>query len=162
MLFRSQPDVVDDMAGSPLERTAWGMIDAAAVGNAPEAIGQLAELLAAGENPIGVSAQMAAVLRRLSTAARLLALPETRGRPVGIDAALKEAGVAAWPQAVAQARAALGQLGPRRARHLPSALLELDLALKGHASRGLRARLALERLICMMSKKAAPPVARRG
>jgi hypothetical protein len=35
--------------------------------------------------------------------------------------------------------------------------LDLDLALKGDASRGLRARLALERLFCKMSRQTAAP-----
>jgi len=148
-----EPDVVDTCAGSPQERTAWGMIDAAGAGNAPVAIAQLADLLAAGENPIGIAAQTAAVLRRLSTAARLMALPVGAGRPGGVDEALKQAGVATWPKALAQARTALAQLGPRRARALPLWLLDLDLALKGDASRGLRARLALERLFCTMARR---------
>ena len=152
-----QPEAIDDFAGSPLERTAWGMIDAAATGDAREAIGQLAALLAAGENPIGISAQIASVVRRMSTAARLLALPAGQGRPAGMEQALREAGVAAWPKALAQARESLGQLGPRRARQLPVGLLDLDLSLKSDASRGLRARLALERLFCKMSRQAAPP-----
>lgn len=152
-----QPEAIDDFAGSPLERTAWGMIDAAATGDAREAVAQLAALLAAGENPIGISAQIASVVRRLSTAARLLALPAGNGRPAGIEQALREAGVAAWPKALAQARESLGQLGPRRARQLPVGLLDLDLSLKSDASRGLRARLALERLFCKMSRQASPP-----
>jgi len=150
------PEAVDDFAGSPQERTAWGMIDSAATGDAREAIGQLAALLDGGENPIGIGAQIAAVLRRLSAAARLLALPAGGGRPAGVEPALREAGVAAWPKALAQARESLMQLGARRARQLPSLLLDLDLALKSDASRGLRARLALERLFCKMSRQAAP------
>jgi DNA polymerase-3 subunit delta len=146
------PDAVDAFAGSPQERTAWGMIDAAAAGDTREAIAQLAALLDAGENPIGITAQVAAVLRRLSMAARLLALPPNAGRPAGIEQALREAGVAAWPKALAQARESLGQLGARRARRLPQWLLELDRALKGDASRGLRSRLALERLFCKMAR----------
>lgn len=154
-----QPDAVDACAGTPLERTAWGMIDAAGTGDASAAIAQLAELLAAGENPIGISAQAAAVLRRLATAARLMALPPAAGRPASVDQALRDAGVAAWPKALAQARAALSQLGPRRARELPLWLLDLDLSLKGEASRGLRSRLALERLFCKMTRRgdAQPP-----
>jgi DNA polymerase-3 subunit delta len=155
------PEAIDDFAGSPLERTAWGMIDAAATGDAREAITQLAALLAAGENPIGISAQIASVVRRLSTAARLLALPAADGRPAGIEQALREAGVAAWPKALAQARESLTQLGPRRARQLPTRLLDLDLSLKSDASRGLRARLALERLFCKMSRQAAAPTSPR-
>lgn len=146
------PEAVDDFAGSPQERTAWGMVDAAAGGDTKRALRELADLLASGENPIGIAAQMASVLRRLSTAARLLALPAGAGRPAGVEQALREAGVAAWPKAVAQAKESLQQLGPRRARRLPVWLLDLDLALKGEASRGLRSRLALERLFCKMAR----------
>lgn len=154
------PEAVDDFAGSPQERTAWGMIDAAAGGDTPRALRELADLLDAGENPIGVAAQVASVVRRLSTAARLLALPTNAGRPGGVEEALREAGVAAWPKALAQAKESLGQLGPRRARRLPVWLLDLDLALKGEASRGLRARLALERLFCKMTRGGATTASR--
>jgi len=146
------PEAVDALAASPQERTAWGMIDAAATGDTPRALRELADLLAAGEHAIGVSAQVAAVLRRLSTATRLLALPAGSGRPANVEAALREAGVAAWPKALAQARESLVQLGARRARRLPLWLLELDLSLKGEASRGIRSRLALERLFCKMGR----------
>ncbi len=150
------PEAVDAVAGTPQERTAWEMIDAAGTGDARAAIQQLDALLAAGENPIGIAAQIAAVLRRLSTAARLLALPAGAGRPEGIEQALREAGVAAWPKALGQAREALQQLGARRARRLPIWLLDLDRSLKGDASRGLRARLALERLFCKMAREGGP------
>jgi DNA polymerase-3 subunit delta len=154
------PEAVDDFAGTSQERTAWDMIDAAGAGDAARAIGQLADLVAAGESPIGIAAQTASVLRRLATAARLLALPAGAGRPAGVEPALREAGVAAWPKALQQAREALGQLGPRRARQIPLWLVDLDLSLKGDASRGLRARLALERLFCKMTRE--PGAARRG
>jgi len=150
------PEAIDDFVGSPQERTAWGMVDAAAGGDTPRALRELADLLDAGENPIGIAAQIASVLRRLSTAARLLALPAGAGRPAGVEQALREAGVAAWPKALAQAKESLQQLGPRRARRLPVWLLDLDLALKGEASRGLRARLALERLFCKMARGGEP------
>jgi DNA polymerase-3 subunit delta len=150
------PEWIDDIVASPQEKTAWGMIDAAATGQTPAALAHLAELLEAGENPIGIGAQMTSVLRRVSSAARLLALPPAAGRPANIEAALREAGVAAWPQALAQARESLTHLGPQRARRLPVWLLELDRSLKGEASRGLRARLALERFFCKMSGSAGP------
>ena len=156
-----QPDAVDELAGSPQERTAWGMIDAAAGGDTRRALRELADLLDGGENPIGVAAQTGSVLRRLATAARLLALPADAGRPAGVEQALREAGVAAWPKALAQAKESLAQLGSRRARRLPVWLLELDAALKGDASRGLRARLALERLFCKMARQADAPRSNR-
>jgi DNA polymerase III delta subunit len=142
------------------------MIDAAAGGDTKRAIRELGDLIDSGENPVGIAAQIASVLRRLSTAARLLALPANEGRPAGVEQALREAGVAAWPKALAQAKESLQQLGPRRARRLPVWLLDLDLALKGEASRGLRARLALERLFCKMTRggeaagRSQPPVSR--
>ncbi|MFM8984851.1 MAG: DNA polymerase III subunit delta [Planctomycetia bacterium] len=151
------PEAVDEFAGSPQERTAWGMVDAATTGDAREAIAQLAALLDTGENPIGIAAQITSVLRRLSTAARLLSLPAGAGRPASMEPALREAGVAAWPKAMAQAREALTQLGARRARQLPVWLLDLDRSLKGDSSRGLRARLALERLFCKMARRNEPP-----
>lgn len=156
------PEWIDDIVASPQERTAWGMFDAAASGGTAAAVAQLAELLEAGENPIGIGAQMASVLRRLSTAARLLSLPPDAGRPAGVEAALREAGVAAWPKAMTEAKKALAHLGPQRSRRLPIWLLELDRSLKGEASRGLRARLALERFFCKMSGSAGPsnPAAR--
>jgi len=150
------PEAVDDFAVSPQERTAWGMVDAAAGGDTRRAIAELGDLIDAGENPVGIAAQIATSLRRLSTAARLLALPAGAGRPAGVEQALREAGVAAWPKALAQAKESLTQLGSRRARRLPAWLLDLDLALKGEASRGLRARLALERLFCKMARGESP------
>lgn len=155
------PEAVDDMVGSAQERSAWGMIDDAAAGDAPRALAALADLLSAGESPVALFAQSATSLRRLATAARLLGQPSAAGRAPGIDDALKAAGVAAWPKALGAAREALKQLGKRRALRLPGALADLDLALKGEASRGLRARLALERLICMMSRGVDGRTARR-
>jgi len=135
------------------------MIDAAASGDTPRALAELAEILETGESPIALAAQTSAVLRKLAAAARLLALPAGQGRPAGVEQALREAGVAAWPQALAQARTGLAQLGAARARRLPIWLRDLDLALKGDASRGLRARLALERLFCKMTRAGGEPPA---
>lgn len=150
------PEAIDEFAGTPGERSAWGMIDAAATGDTVTAVRELAALLEAGENPIAITAQASSVLRKLSTAARLLALPAGQGRPAGVEQALREAGVAAWPKAQQQASDALGQMGAARARRLPIWLRDLDLALKGESSRGLRSRLAVERLFCRLSDQAAP------
>jgi len=159
------PEAVDDVAGGPRERSAWQMSEAASSGQAAEAVAMLADLLEAGENPIGLTAQTAAVLKRLSTAARLLSLPRGAGRPASLEDALRQAGVAAWPKALDAAREALVRLGPERARALPFWLLATDRSLKGDASRGLRARLALERLICKMrsdeTTRRPPPAAAR-
>ncbi len=151
------PEAIDEFVGTPGERSAWGMIDAASSGDTARALTELTALLEAGESPIAIAAQASAVLRKLSTAARLLALPAGEGRPAGVEQALREAGVGAWPKALAQAREALGQLGPARARRLPIWLRDLDLALKGEASRGLRSRLAVERLFCKLARQGERP-----
>ena len=148
------PEAVDTIGGSGAQRTAWEMLDAAAAGRTDEAIALLTSLLEAGENPIGLAAQSASVFRRYATAARLLAGPN---RPSGIPAALREAGVAAWPKALAEAERALRHLGSQRCRQLPGWLEATDRSLKAEASRGLRARLALERFFCKMAGS-APPV----
>jgi len=147
------PEAVDALGGTGNQRTAWEMLNAAAAGQTAEAVTLLGSLLDAGESPVGLSAQAASVFRRYATTARLLAGPD---RPAGIEAALREAGVAAWPKALAEAERALRHLGSRRCRELPSWLAELDRSLKAESSRGLRARLALERFFCMM---AGPPPA---
>jgi DNA polymerase III subunit delta len=147
------PEAIENVVGTPGERSAWGMIDSAGSGRTAAALQELAVLLEQGESPIAIAAQASAVLRKLAAAARLMALPAGGGRPPGVEEALREAGVGAWPKAMAQAREALGQLGAARARRLPVWLRDLDLALKGEASRGLRSRLALERLFCKMSRQ---------
>jgi DNA polymerase-3 subunit delta len=146
------PEAIDTFAATPGERPAWEMINAAARGDTPMALAELDAILETGESPIALAAQASAVLRKLATAARLLALPAAGGRPTGVDEALREAGVGAWPKALAEARESLSQLGSARARRLPLWLRDLDLALKGEASRGLRSRLALERLFCRMAR----------
>jgi DNA polymerase-3 subunit delta len=148
------PEMVDSLEGMGHQRTVWEMVDAAAAGRTTEAISLLNGLLDAGESPIGLTAQAATVLRRYSTAARLLGGPD---RPTSLGAALKEAGVASWPKALSQAELALRSLGSHRCRELPKWLESLDRSLKAESSRGLRARLAIERFFCMMSTSAKKP-----
>jgi DNA polymerase III delta subunit len=136
--------------------SAWEMVETAAVGDAAGAIERLAGLLEAGESPVGLLAQAATVLRRLGSAAWLLRLPPGDGRPESVAHALTEVGVPAWPKALDRATAALRNLGPERARRLAVVLLEVDRALKAEASRGVRARLAIERLFCMLARRTDP------
>ena len=145
------PEMVDSLEGMGHQRTVWEMVDAAAAGRTTEAISLLNSLLDAGESPIGLTAQAATVLRRYSTAARLLRGPD---RPTSLGAALKEAGVASWPKALSQAEFALRNLGSHRCQELPKWLESLDRSLKAESSRGLRARLAIERFFCLMSTSA--------
>lgn len=146
--------MVHDHVGTWRHRTAWDLIDAAASGNASEALAQLDRLLLAGEHPIAVLAQMSATLRRFAHAARRI---EQTGRPAShtvLNRALKESGVPHF--AARKAEHQLKQLGRRRAEQLLSWLLSADLALKSSSSAPDRGRLVLETLIARMSRTADP------
>jgi len=49
------PEWIDDIVASPQEKTAWGMIDAAATGQTPAALAHLAELIEGGKTPGGAA-----------------------------------------------------------------------------------------------------------
>jgi DNA polymerase-3 subunit delta len=144
--------LVEQAVGGWRAKTAWEMIDAAAGGDAKAALVQLDRLILAGENPIGLLAQMASPLRRLAAATRIVRSAQAEGRRLPLRQALEEAGVSKWPKAMDKAEAQLRQLGARRASKLFNWLLEADLALKGSSSSPDRARLMLEQLIVRMQK----------
>jgi DNA polymerase-3 subunit delta len=144
--------LVEQAVGGWRAKTAWEMIDAAAAGDAKAALVQLDRLILAGENPIGLLAQMASPLRRLAAATRIVRNAQAEGRRPQLRQALEEAGVSKWPKAMDKAESQLRQLGARRAAKLYNWLLEADLALKGTSSSPDRARLMLEQLIVRMGK----------
>jgi DNA polymerase-3 subunit delta len=149
-------DLIDQAVGGWRAKTAWQMIDAAAVGDAREALIQLDRLLLAGENPIGLLAQAASPLRRLASAARIVHREQAAGRRISLRQALEQAGVSRWPKALDTAEAQMRQLGARRAGKLYDWLIEADLALKSTSSSGERARLVLEQLFVRLSRQLAP------
>jgi DNA polymerase-3 subunit delta len=149
-------ELVEQAVGGWRAKTAWQMIDAAAAGDAREALVQLDRLLLAGENPIGLLAQAAAPLRRLGAAARIVQREQAAGRRITLRAALEQAGVSRWPKALDSAEQQMRQLGARRAGKLFQWLIEADLALKSTSSSGERARLVLEELFVRLSRQLAP------
>jgi DNA polymerase-3 subunit delta len=151
--------LVRDHVGGWRTRTAWEMVDAIAAGNAGTALEQLQRLLAAGEQPIGLLAQMAGTLRRFANATQLVELAEREGRRTSLSAALGQAGVR--PFKLGEAERQLRQIGRTRAKQLHDWLLAADLAMKGHNSSPARARIELERLIVLLSTAVSggPPVA---
>lgn len=135
-------------------RTAWDLIDAAADGRAADALSQLDRLLLAGEQPIGVLAQLGSTLRKFSAAAAHVEAAERSGGRPSLSAALKSAGFA--PFKLGDAERQLRQIGRARASQLADWVLEADLAMKGHNSAPARARTELERLLLRLSREAAP------
>jgi len=141
------PEMISQSVGGWRAKTTWEMLDAALDGDVRGAMTQLDRLLAGGENPIGLLAQIAATLRRFAAATRLVLEAESAGRPVALRPALQQAGVR--PFVLEKAERRLRRLGRRRGNLLYGWLLQADLDLKG-ASR-LPPRAVLERLIVRLS-----------
>lgn len=134
-------------------RTAWDLVDAVADGRAADALAQLDRLLLAGEQPIGLLAQLGATLRKFGAAAAHVEAAEREGRRPSLSAAIKAAGFP--PFKAGDAERQLRQIGRERARQLAEWVLEADLAMKGHNSQPARARTELERLIVGLSTDAS-------
>jgi DNA polymerase-3 subunit delta len=151
-------DLVREHVGNWRARRTWDMLDAAADGNAAEALGQLDRLLAAGEQPLAILPQIAATLRHFATAARLFQQAEEQGARLGLREALEQAGVPRFK--LADAERQIKQIGRARALQLLDWLLAADLDMKGHNSSPDRARRVLELLVVRLSKAAAPAAGR--
>jgi DNA polymerase-3 subunit delta len=145
-------ELVDKLVGSWRAKTAWDMIDAVVDGRTAEAFERLDRLIAAGEHPIALLAQMASTLRRFNAATRLLEREERAGRRPAVRPILQEAGFK--PFVLEKAERQWRQLGRRRSGSLYAWLLEADQALKGRSSAPARARLMLEQLAARMSTAA--------
>jgi DNA polymerase III subunit delta len=147
--------LIDDAVGGWRAKTAWEMIDAAAAGDAREALVQLDRLILAGESPVALMGQIAWRFRQLAAAARIAVQAQAAGQRANLRQALEQAGVKTWQGAMDKAEGNLRQLGARRAGQLYRWLMEADLALKGSSSSGDRARLVLEQLFVRMSRQLA-------
>lgn len=149
--------LVHDLVGGWRAKTTWDLIDAAASGDAREAMLQLERLLLSGENAVGLMAQIGWSLRRFAAATRLIEQAEAAGRRISLRQALEGAGVKSYPPfAMEKAEQQLRQIGRVRAATLYQWILEADLALKGSHSSPPRARTLLEQLIVRLSKAAQP------
>jgi DNA polymerase-3 subunit delta len=144
---------VQQIVGGWRTKTTWDLVDAAAAGDAGEALVQLDRLLHAGEHPLALVGSISWSLRRYAAATRIFEAAEREGQKMQLREALSQAGVRDWPLGtLAKAEERLKQLGRRRAGQLYQWLLELDLSLKGTHSQDERARWALEQLMLRMAK----------
>ncbi|HEY2840866.1 MAG TPA: DNA polymerase III subunit delta [Pirellulales bacterium] len=150
--------LVRDLVGGWRTKTTWDMLDMATNGDAANAILQLDRLVAAGENPIALLAQIGSTLRRFAAAARLVDQAERAGRRTTLRQALETAGFRSF--VLGKAEPQLRQLGRQRSTKLYRWLLDADLALKGSSSAPARARLVLETLIARLSRAADTAPAR--
>jgi DNA polymerase-3 subunit delta len=148
------PKLVQDVVGGWRAKTIWEVVDAAADGNAAEALRQLDLALQSGEHPQALYGQIAWSLRRYGVATRIFQIAERRGQRMRLGEALQQAGFRAWPQqALADAERQMMQLGRDRAGKMLQWLLEADLALKGSHSAPDRARFVLEQLFLRMAQR---------
>jgi DNA polymerase-3 subunit delta len=150
-------DLVQSAVGGWRATTAWDMIDAALSGETGAALTQWDHLIQAGENPIGVFAQVSFTLRRLAAATRIFQDARARERPMRLGDALAEAGVRDWPAGnIRKSEQQLLRLGRVRASQLFRWLLDADLALKGTHSTPHRARWCIENLFLKMADMKRP------
>lgn len=149
------PEMVRDVVGGWRTKSIWDLVDAAAMGNADQALAGLDRLLQMGEQPHALFAQIAWSLRRFAAATRIYQQAQRRRQRISLPQALEQAGFRPWPrQALTDAEKQLRQLGRDRAGSIYRWLLEADLALKGSHSQLYRARFVLEQLIVRLAKEA--------
>jgi DNA polymerase-3 subunit delta len=126
-------------------QTAWEVADAIADGKTAVAIEQLDKLIHAGQNCIGVMAQVGWSLRRFGVAAQIIEQSERCGERVSLGTALERAGFNRFDLSKAEVR--LRRIGRERAKKLINDLVLLETQMKGSHSHEDRARFALESLI---------------
>lgn len=147
-------ELINKVIGGWRQKTTWEMLDAAASGNAGDALEQLAKLLQTGEHPMALFGSISWSLRRFAATTRAVQRQERNGERVNLSNAMLEGGFRKWPQdAFESGQKQLKQLGRDRAGQMYQWLLDTDLSLKGTHSTPDKARLALEKLIFRMAKR---------
>ncbi len=146
--------LVRDVVAGWRGKTIWETTDAAASGNAAEALKHLDKLMTGGERAIALLPQLSWALRRLGLAMAVIEEQEQAGSRSSPREGLSASGFKGGPQDFTKAETQLKQLGRRRSQQLLSWLLESDLRLKGSHSLEGRDRWALEELVLKMAKGA--------
>ena len=140
-------ELVEQTVGSWRTRTAFEMLDLALDGKTAAAVRQLDVLISAGENAVGILAQISATLRKLAAATELILDAERRNSKMSVRSALEKAGVKSF--FLNKTEKQLLHLGRHRGAKLPKWLLQLDLSLKGDSRSD--PRLLLEMLVVKLS-----------
>jgi DNA polymerase III subunit delta len=145
--------LVRDVVAGWVGKTMWEINDAAAGGNAAEALRHLDKLLSGGQAPIALLPQLSWALRRLGMATAVVDETEASGRRGSPQDGLRASGFRGSPNDLKKAESQMKQLGRDRARKLLPWLLDADLRLKGSHSAAPRDRWVLEELICKLAKR---------
>ncbi len=146
------PVMVHNITGGWKAKSVWDLANAAAAGEAGDAIQQLDRLLYGGENPLAIFGPLAWSLRRYSIAVQLYEEQEA-SRPKWSQI-LQQAGFHHWQKGeLERAETAIKQIGRERGRNLAAWLLEAEMALKGSHSSGDGPRQTLEKLLVRLAAK---------
>lgn len=145
--------LVRDVVAGWIGKTMWEINDAAASGNAAEALRHLDKLLSGGQAPQALLPQLSWALRRLGMATAVVDELEAGGRRGSPQEGLRASGFRGSPNDLKKAESQMKQLGRDRARQLLPWLLEADLKLKGSHSSPPRDRWVLEELVCKLAKR---------
>jgi DNA polymerase-3 subunit delta len=138
---RIQRDDVIRLVGAGRVETIWKAVDAATTGRARAALELLNNVVAGGEDPIGMLAAISTTLLKLHHAGWL------RAAHVDLEEACRIASIPSF--ALEKTRRQHAHLGPSRVDELPGTLLRTDLDLKGGSS--LDPRVVLETFIVRLS-----------
>ena len=146
--------LVRDVVAGWRGKTIWDTTDAAASGNAAEALKHLDKLMSGGERAIALLPQLSWSLRRLGMAMAEIEEKEASGRRCSPREGLAASGFKGGPQDLVKAEGHMKQLGRTRVEKMLPWLLETDMRLKGSHSAEGRDRFALEELVLKMFKGA--------
>ncbi|MCL2005599.1 MAG: DNA polymerase III subunit delta [Planctomycetaceae bacterium] len=142
------PELVEQAVGSWRSRTAFEMLDLALEGKTTLAVRQLNALILAGENAVGILAQISATLRKLAAATEIILNAERQRGKISVRAALEQAGVKGF--FLNKTEKQLLHIGRQRGVKLSQWLLQLDLDLKGESRS--EPRLLLEMFLVKISQ----------
>jgi DNA polymerase-3 subunit delta len=142
--------MVQEIVGGWKANTTWQTIDAAAAGDAAEALRQLDRMMASGEAPIALLPQIAWSMRRFGLATAAVDYGESTGRRVAVSDALQKAGFR--PFEIKKIESQLRHMGRHRGRRILHWLLDADLKLKGTHSTVGPDRFVLEQFVFKLAK----------
>ncbi|QGJ72006.1 Hypothetical protein PBC10988_37190 [Planctomycetales bacterium 10988] len=146
-------ELVLEEAGGWRTKSAWELLDKVLDGQSSEALEILDRLLAAGDHPIAILAQVAATLRKLAAATQLILDSESQSQRMAVRQALLEAGVK--PFAMQKTERQLRRLGRHRGQQLHGWLLQADMDLKGDSP--LPPRVVLEQFLLRLANATMIP-----
>jgi DNA polymerase III subunit delta len=129
------------LVGAGRAETVWKTLDAALAGDGRVALEHLDNLIAAGEDSVGLLAAMSTSLLKVHHAGRL------RAARLNVDEACRLAGIP--PFAVEKTRKQHAHLGPSRVDQLPRNLVRADLDIKGNST--LDPRVVLETFLIRLA-----------